>query len=399
MGLLAAGLWKDDRYLELDRDERLVWIFVVAGPHAAGLPGLFDLGPLAICERMAEEVEFAATAQRALEHFHELGLAHLDRKKWIIRIPNAPRHNPPANPNHVRGWWRKWQLIPDRPIRYEHIADLRVVVDRIAEKSTRRDGAGWQAAWAETFGTVSNAHAPKQASLFYEVSKREHVRDDKGFESSSRSTHGAVDSAITADGSVQEDDPDGVDPQSVCSRSVGAFHEVLPEDVAKRRIRIRNPHPDQDQIPVPRSGAPIPEGSAEGNNAPVVLLRRALAEGTSPGVDLPVGSDPICESLWELQEDLRAPLTGGGRQQPTSANLADVAACLAEVGGDVATVETVLRSFAVESRGYLIGGTNWKLSVFRIELGKVKKSHGGGYYKAKEGQKFGDGKSVVTRKH
>jgi hypothetical protein len=375
MGYLAPGIWKDDRFLQLDRTQRLIWIFVVTGPHAVGLPGLFELDPLTICGKMAEGLDFAPLAQQAIDRFVTLGLIYLDRVKGIIRIPNAPRHNPPANPNHVRGWFRKWRDITPSQIRLDHIPALREVVEGIANKSSRRDGDGWRTAWASTFGTVVGNDGPVQKDLFTHSVTKDFAKPSRRHEDKGGETEVGMDSS---------DDHGNLTTLSKRERDSGV--EGFHEDFAKRRIQIQISHPDQDPDLVPRS-----EGSAEGgsNGAVVIPLPAIFAEGTSPSAIVPQEVNQPSERLggfWRLSEALRASLFKTTPKNATDANLRIVEACLAEFPElDDAAIERVIRSFGDERSDYLCSGANWKPSVFRVQVAKaMKPKKTGAYYGPEE---------------
>lgn len=391
MGFIVPSIWNDREWTALGEFEQTIWIFLLTTEHAIGLPGLIKLGPGSIAELAHKD---GHRTRQALDMFVSMRWVYMDLLDNIIRIPAAPKYNPPANPNHVRGWFRKWRPMQHCQIALDHVSSLRDAVSRVANASEKRAGAGWITAWNETFGQFEPlTPIAKQGSLFSGLNGKPKP-DVKAFQKSNSNAGELVDIADELLSSSSVVDVTDHETAGVCVQGVKAFNEGFPEETGSRS------HTQRSEIQIPDPQIQIPDGSAEGRTpgARVLPLHR-FGEGTSPGGVLEAQPDTACERLWELQEDLRAPLTGGGRARPTSANLADVAACLAEVGGDVETVEKILRSFAVESRGYLIGGTNWKLSVFSVELAKLHKpKHAGGYYKPKEGQKFGDGKSVITRK-
>jgi hypothetical protein len=81
----------------------------------------------------------------------------LDARRRVLRVPNAPRYNPPANPNVLRGWWNQWREVPESPLKYRHIESLRAAVNFADPKLA--------AVWAETFGTVTEPSANRSATV------------------------------------------------------------------------------------------------------------------------------------------------------------------------------------------------------------------------------------------
>lgn len=111
--------WGDERFCRLSAlppSGQSLWLFFLTGPHTGSLPGLFRAGRLS----MSEDLEWLP--ERFDESFQELsreGMAKADWKARVVWIPNAIKHNPPANPNVVKSWKLQFDLIPECPLKHE----------------------------------------------------------------------------------------------------------------------------------------------------------------------------------------------------------------------------------------------------------------------------------------
>lgn len=111
--------WGDEKFNRLSRippSGQSLWLFLLTGPHTGSLPGLFRAGRLS----MSEDLEWLP--ERFDESFEELsreGMAKADWKARVVWIPNAIKHNPPANPNVVKSWKQQFDLIPECPLKLE----------------------------------------------------------------------------------------------------------------------------------------------------------------------------------------------------------------------------------------------------------------------------------------
>jgi hypothetical protein len=86
------------------------------------LPGLQKTSALAIADTLRRDPE---GVREGLRKLLREGLLEQDEKRRVIRIPNAPKHNPAESPNHIRAWFARWQEIPDCALKFAHIEALR----------------------------------------------------------------------------------------------------------------------------------------------------------------------------------------------------------------------------------------------------------------------------------
>lgn len=136
-------VWDDDKFIELSDDAQLLWLLVLTGPQTTIVPGLMTGGLGTLSEVLRKGSE---RVSKAFEELLEKGLIEHDPKRRVLRVPNAPRYNEPANPNVLRGWFRAWRSAPESPLKYAHIGSLEAAIDQSSPHMAR--------AWEETFGTI-----------------------------------------------------------------------------------------------------------------------------------------------------------------------------------------------------------------------------------------------------
>lgn len=133
-------MWDDERFVALSDLEQNLWTFLLAGPlTVGGVPGLIVGGPASFAEGMRRD---AGKVRAALAKLVAVGLVEHDEERRLVRIGNAPKYKPPGNANVVRGWFRRWRLLPESPLKYQHVEALEKVC------------AKYQDAWADSFGSV-----------------------------------------------------------------------------------------------------------------------------------------------------------------------------------------------------------------------------------------------------
>jgi hypothetical protein len=146
---ITRRMWCDDRFRALSRptaNAQDLWIYLLTGSHCGRIPGLFVLGPLQLAERLRWPVE---ETRRCFQEILDQGLAQWDPETLLCWLPNAVRHNEPANPNVVLGWAEEWRAMPEcrllgkarRGIRRQ-LADVSeafaVAFDKLAGKPPRK---------------------------------------------------------------------------------------------------------------------------------------------------------------------------------------------------------------------------------------------------------------------
>lgn len=142
-------------FINLSKDGKLAWLFLITGPQTEIVPGLFSLGS----RRMAEEVGFTDDeAKAALDEIVAAGMARVDASLRFVWVPKALDHNPPESPNVVRSWRHAWDLFPKCQLLDEATASFRSLLadmgdaylvafeealgERTASPSTNPSGVG-----------------------------------------------------------------------------------------------------------------------------------------------------------------------------------------------------------------------------------------------------------------
>lgn len=124
-------LWDDERFVELSCVEKLLWLYLLTGPHTTSLPGLWIVGVGALVDGLRVP---AKSIQAGLEKLEAMGRLIVNPRLRIVRIPNAPRYNRPDNARVLKAWFKLWQDIPECQQKYDHLDSLRASVF-----SARRD--------------------------------------------------------------------------------------------------------------------------------------------------------------------------------------------------------------------------------------------------------------------
>lgn len=107
---LNVGLWGDAKFRRLSWRAKLLFIYLLTGSHTDGLPGLYAVGAAALAEELGQSVE---ELRAAFEELRSLGMALADWDARVVLLPNAIRHQPPNNPNHVASWMKMLRRIPE----------------------------------------------------------------------------------------------------------------------------------------------------------------------------------------------------------------------------------------------------------------------------------------------
>lgn len=150
---VSVRMYGDKRFMRLGPlrpSGQALWMYLLTGPHTGPIPGVFVIGKAAMAEALCWEPE---AFEKAFAEVLGEGLIEFDAKTRLWFIPNAIKHNAPANPNVIRSWRGPWSLLPECPAR-----------DRIAERlltSVSAVSDAFGKAFLEASGKASPKPSPK----------------------------------------------------------------------------------------------------------------------------------------------------------------------------------------------------------------------------------------------
>jgi len=150
---VSVRLWSDARVRQLSPlrpSGCALWLYLLTGPHTTAIPGVFVTGSAAMAEALGWK---PADLQRALRELIDAGMVEFDEPSRLWFIPRAIRHNPPPNPNVVRGWRTQWSLLPEGPIRDSVGQRIRAELQEYSEPCAK--------AFEEVAGKTSENHSRK----------------------------------------------------------------------------------------------------------------------------------------------------------------------------------------------------------------------------------------------
>lgn len=143
--MVEPTLWDDDKFVALETteklDARLLFLLLITGPVRGRLPGMIHGSPGTLAEALRYE---PAVVKPALDELIAADMAEYDPRVRLIRLPNAPRHNPCPNNRVLLSWWRLYADLPDSPLVIAHLGSLREAM-ALDQEPVRR-------AWDGTFG-------------------------------------------------------------------------------------------------------------------------------------------------------------------------------------------------------------------------------------------------------
>lgn len=123
-----GGTWGDKRFASLSQDAKLLWLYLLTGPQVTSLPGVLVLGKATLSEALEWSTRRVNNALEELSRTNDSGVVPMIKTDWksrLVWLPNAFRHNKPANPSVVRGWRDHWRCTPECDLKLEIEVELR----------------------------------------------------------------------------------------------------------------------------------------------------------------------------------------------------------------------------------------------------------------------------------
>lgn len=120
----------EERYRQLCADARLVLMHLILCPETTPLPGLVRIRRSTLIEDLPMTPRRFAAAWSQLE---ALAYVKADWDAGLVWIVDGLEHNPPENPNTVRGWSKHLPLLPHCALRIEAQQQILVSLSRRGE--------------------------------------------------------------------------------------------------------------------------------------------------------------------------------------------------------------------------------------------------------------------------
>lgn len=106
---VETRIWNDERFMSLPDDGQLVFLMLLTHPHMTSVGAMRATLPGLAAEKGWPLERF----RNGFERVSKGGMAEFDEKAGLVALPNFLKHNPPSNPNMVKGWLFALDLLPE----------------------------------------------------------------------------------------------------------------------------------------------------------------------------------------------------------------------------------------------------------------------------------------------
>jgi len=116
---ILTHTWHDKKFKKLSAptpNAQTLWIRLMTAPEIDRIPGLFFITIQHLAHTLGWSVEDTHRCWQEIEK-EEMGFADWDA--GLVWIPQGILHNPPTNPNVVKGWWKHWDNLPECGLLYQ----------------------------------------------------------------------------------------------------------------------------------------------------------------------------------------------------------------------------------------------------------------------------------------
>ena len=125
---INCRVWNDERVRKLGPLAKRVWLRLLAPIERGRIPGLFQAWPDGI--RLTVGLTVGEFDTSWLEVVSTMGAKH-DPEAGLIYLPNALKHDPPRNPNQVKGWLSGLRELPECSLKAEAIRDIKQFLESL----------------------------------------------------------------------------------------------------------------------------------------------------------------------------------------------------------------------------------------------------------------------------
>ncbi len=131
---ISTRLYADEKFRQLSKPKpnaQTLWFFLITGPFTINVPGLLIAGPAALAEALGWPL---AAFRRAWCEIESAGMGKADWAARVVWLPNAVKHNPPANQSVARGWRNALADVPECTLKLEAIGHLEAVLAKLGDQ-------------------------------------------------------------------------------------------------------------------------------------------------------------------------------------------------------------------------------------------------------------------------
>jgi hypothetical protein len=157
---IDARMWGDAKFRAISPpapNAQTLWVYLLTGPHATSIPGLFVAGIASMAEALAWPTK---AFQKCFEEILSQGMAEFDHVTRVVWIPKAVHYDPPQSPNVVKSWRVYWDQIPE--------CELKVKAYAFLEAFLKGIGKGFEEAFKEGLGEGGKKSTNSISSLLLE---------------------------------------------------------------------------------------------------------------------------------------------------------------------------------------------------------------------------------------
>ena len=138
-------VWRDEKFRQLGRDARLLWLYLLTCDAHGGFPGLFLLRLASAADDLHSDDD-PWTPGRVVMAFAKIahaGMARRDETTGVVWLPRALSRHERMMANHARGWRSAWDELPDCALSRE------AFVSAVRSLSSETNGAALVAAFTD----------------------------------------------------------------------------------------------------------------------------------------------------------------------------------------------------------------------------------------------------------
>lgn len=135
---VSRRMWNDQAFRRLSGPQpnaQTLWVRLLTGPEQTCIPGLFPAWEAGLAQSLGWPLE------RFRERFRELfqeGLIQADWEAGLVWIPNAIKHNQPANPNMIAHWRDTWVELPECALKAKAYQELKLFLEPLGKPYLQR---------------------------------------------------------------------------------------------------------------------------------------------------------------------------------------------------------------------------------------------------------------------
>ena len=207
---IDVRIWNDKKFRELSDHGKLAFFLVLT--HQDITPfGMLRARPVALAYELGWHQDAMSDA---MSEVCQMGMVMMDEKAGLMVVPNFLKYNPPNGPNSLNSWAELIEMMPECPLRDQHLCRVKAFLDNLSEGMRKGINDALRDAMSDAMSRASHIQEQEQ--------EQEQEKEEEKIEKKKSAPKVQTESGLN----WPDDVPENIREEFIAYRPKGKQHRV-----------------------------------------------------------------------------------------------------------------------------------------------------------------------------